>query len=404
MRKSFRRLAGSLAGIVAGGLLATAALPAGTARAATGADRCPTGYFCGFTGTSGDGTMFKTKTNMPTLGTWDDRIRSYTNRGTTFACLYTEPNYSVVGDDAYYWSEAPGGPGTYAWSTGFDREISSVKFVRTERECSQNAYPQWYSEPAPVPAGFSDLDGNGRSDLLVRDAVGRLWFLPGDGSGRLVGSGWNALTALTRHGDLSGDGREDLLARDKGGVLWLYPGRGNGTFGARASVGSGWNAMAELRAAGDLSGDGRADLLARDRNGVLWLYPGRGNGTFAARKSNGSGWHAMNRLVGTGDLTRDGRADLLARDTGGRMWLYPGRGTGTFAARTLLGGGWGAMRDLVGVGSYDGDATNDLVTVTDESYRGGHPGWLLGYRGTGAGTFQRAAELNGEWWSLNGAY
>ncbi|URM88732.1 FG-GAP-like repeat-containing protein [Streptomyces sp. MRC013] len=402
MRIPVRRLVGSLAGLVVGGLVA-ATLPAQTAQAATGSYRCPAGYFCGFTGTSGDGTMFKTNTSMATLGTWDNRIRSYVNRSPTFACLYTEPHYSLSGD-AYVSSEAPAGPGEYAWTPAFDRRISSVRLVRTERECTQSAYPRWYAETAPGAAGFGDLDGDRRSDVLVRDAVGRTWFLPGDGTGRLVGSGWNAMTALTRHGDFSGDGREDLLARDRDGVLWLYPGRGDGAFTTRRSVGSGWNAMNHLVGPGDLTGDGRADLLARDTGGRLWLYPGRGDGAFTTRRSVGSGWNAMNHLVGPGDLTGDGRADLLARDTGGRLWLYPGRGDGAFASRRLLGGGWNVMKNLVGVGSYDGDGVSDLLTVTDEAYRGGMPGWLLGYRGTGTGAFLRGTELDGDWWGLNGVH
>jgi peptidase inhibitor family I36 len=144
-----------------GGLTA-AALPAQTAQAASGADRCPSGYFCGFTGTHGDGTMFKTSADMPTLGSWDNRIRSFTNRGSHFACLYTEPGYSLEGADATYWPESPNA-GTYHWSSSLDRKISSIKLVRTERECSQNAYPNWHSDagskaalpslriPLPVP-------------------------------------------------------------------------------------------------------------------------------------------------------------------------------------------------------------------------------------------------------------
>lgn len=53
------------AGLLMGSLTA-AALPAQTAQAASGADRCPSGYFCGFAGTHGDGTMF----TRPLDGEW----------------------------------------------------------------------------------------------------------------------------------------------------------------------------------------------------------------------------------------------------------------------------------------------------------------------------------------------
>ncbi|MFI9588449.1 FG-GAP-like repeat-containing protein [Streptomyces sp. NPDC052236] len=402
--KRKRRGFAAVAGLLMGGLMA-AVLPAQTAQAASGYDRCPTGYFCGFTGTSGDGTMFKTKVNMPTMGSWDNKIRSYTNRAGQISCLYTQANYSLSGPDGSYWAEDPNSPGEGSWSSHLDRAISSIKWVRTERECSQNAYPRWWPETAPKAAGFGDLDNNRTPDILVRDGVGRLWFLPGDNSGRLVGNGWNAMTALTRHGDLTGDGREDLLARDKSGTLWVYPGRGNGTFGARTSVGTGWNAMTAIKAAGDLTGDGRKDMLARDTTGRLWLYPGRGNGAFAARKSLGTGWNAMNQLIGSGDMNGDAKADLLARDTTGKLWFYPGTGKGGFGVRKLLGSGWQVMQTMLAVGSFDGDAKNDLLTITNDKYLGGHPGWLLGYRlSTTAPSFLRAQELDGDWWGLNSAY
>ena len=46
--------------------------------------------------------------------------------------------------------------------------------------------------------------------------------------------------------DLDGDGKADLLARDTSGVLWFYPGNGKGSFSTRTRLGSGWNAMTAL--------------------------------------------------------------------------------------------------------------------------------------------------------------
>jgi hypothetical protein len=52
-------------------------------------------------------------------------------------------------------------------------------------------------------------------------------------------AGWNACT-IRGPGDFSGDGRPDILARDAAGSLWLYPGNGTGGVTARTLVGSGW--------------------------------------------------------------------------------------------------------------------------------------------------------------------
>ncbi|MFF3843340.1 FG-GAP-like repeat-containing protein [Streptomyces sp. NPDC001930] len=405
MRKTAKRLLASVTGVLAGGLLA-ATLPAQTAQASSWMDRCPSGYFCGFSGTSGQGTMLKTSKSMATLGTWDNKIRSYTNKSSAIACVYSDPNYSLNGANSTYFPVSPNGSG-HDYDASLDRTISSVKMVLTENECSGDAYPWWISDPGTRSAGFGDLDNNRRADVLSRDLAGRLWFLPGDGTGRFVGGGWNAMTAMTRHGDFTGDGREDLVTRDRAGKLWLYPGNGAGRFGARKNIGTGWNGMSALTAVGDLSGDGKADLVARDGAGKLWLYPGRGNGSFGARKAIGGGWQVMNLVVGSGDMNRDGKADLVARDSAGKLWFYPGRNNGTLGARTLIGGGWQVMEYVFAVGSYDGDGTNDLVTSTNERYQGGLPGRLLGYRGSAtAPTILRPVQqLNGwTWWKQNGVF
>ncbi|HEU4676731.1 MAG TPA: VCBS repeat-containing protein, partial [Motilibacteraceae bacterium] len=118
--------------------------------------------------------------------------------------------------------------------------------------------------------------------------------------------GWSVMSALTGVGDLSGDGRPDLLARDAAGVLWLYPGTADGSLGARTMVGrSGWSVMSALTGVGDLSGDRRPDLLARDGAGALWLYPGTAERSLGARTLVGrSGWQVMTALVGTPPVSR----------------------------------------------------------------------------------------------------
>jgi hypothetical protein len=46
--------------------------------------------------------------------------------------------------------------------------------------------------------------------------------------------------------DFTGDSKADLVARDSSGVLYIYPGTASGGFGSRIRLGSGWNAMTAL--------------------------------------------------------------------------------------------------------------------------------------------------------------
>jgi hypothetical protein len=154
---------------------------------------------------------------------------------------------------------------------------------------------------------LSTLTVHGTGDVVARDASGVLWYYRGGGDARpfaarvKVGAGWNAYNSLVGAGDLTGDGRADLLARDASGVLWLYPGTPSTTapFGARAKVGTGWGIYNALLVPGDLTGDGRADIVGRDAWGVLWLYRGTGDAAapYAARVNVGTGWGAYNALI-----------------------------------------------------------------------------------------------------------
>ena len=58
---------------------------------------------------------------------------------------------------------------------------------------------------------------------------------------RKIGSGWTNASQLTGPGDVTGDGKVDLILKDAAGVLWVYPGTGTGSFGTRTKVGTGWS-------------------------------------------------------------------------------------------------------------------------------------------------------------------
>ena len=208
---------------------------------------------------------------------------------------------------------------------------------------------QDYTVITPLTA----LRADGTGDLVARDTSGTLWYYPAGGNpskpllGRLkVGTGWNAFNGLWGARDLTGDGKADLVARDAAGVLWLYAGTGTPSkpFLAKQKIGSGWNTFKTLVSTGDLTGDGKADLVARDAAGVLSLYKGTGSATapLAARTQIGTGWQIYNTLAGPSDLDRDGIGDLVARDAAGALWLYKGTGKATapLAARTQIGKGW----------------------------------------------------------------
>ncbi|WP_314612210.1 FG-GAP-like repeat-containing protein [Streptomyces stackebrandtii] len=408
MRSVVKRGLASVLGLATLGVLGvTTAAPAQAA-----VSDCPSGYFCAWKTDNATGTMFKTNESAATLGEWNNAFRSVVNHTSQVACLYDKENYalSVQGDTDF--AVSPGNTGGYlAFGTP---NTGSLKFVGTTRECDGDAYPAWQSETAPETAGFGDLNGDRKADVLVRDEAGRLWFLPGDRTGRMVSTGWNDFDALTRHGDVSGDGREDVIAREKAtGKLWLHPGTGTGGFGARVLIGTGgWNGMDRITAFGDLTADGRSDLLAVEKTtGKLWMYPSTPTGTLGTRVLLGTGgWNAMNALVGAGDMNGDGHPDLIAREAStAKLWLYPSTATGTLGARVLIGsGGWNRLGSFLAVGDFSGDGRADLAAISGSSFVidgvPGQQGWLVTYAGLGTGALAAGQTVDPDWDDLNGAF
>ncbi|MCL2553886.1 MAG: N-acetylmuramoyl-L-alanine amidase, partial [Actinomycetia bacterium] len=97
--------------------------------------------------------------------------------------------------------------------------------------------------------GIGDFTGDGKGDMIARDSSGGLYLYTGTGKAAApfaaklkIGTGWQTYNALVGAGDLSGDGKPDLVGRDASGTLWLYKGTGSTTspYAARVKVGTGW--------------------------------------------------------------------------------------------------------------------------------------------------------------------
>jgi len=85
-------------------------------------------------------------------------------------------------------------------------------------------------------AGTGDFNGDGRDDILWRNSTGAVTNWLGTASGGFVSNDSNALAqmasswAIVGTGDYNGDGRDDILWRNANGALTDWLGKANGGF------------------------------------------------------------------------------------------------------------------------------------------------------------------------------
>jgi len=193
----------------------------------------------------------------------------------------------------------------------------------------------------------SNLASTPTPDIVVRRASdGEGFVVPTGGlihfpAATTVASGVSGATQLAVSPDLTGDGRSDLLVRQADGSVAVRPGTAAGTFGAATRVITAFRGLDQVLAPGDLDGDGRNDLAARNpATGALKVFLQKASGAFH-RTTSGRRWNRFDLITAAGDLDGDGHADVVARDAGGHLWLHAGRGDGSFAKGVRIPGHFG---------------------------------------------------------------
>lgn len=266
--------------------------------------------------------------------------------------------------------------------------------------------------PAPVLKAKSDIDGDGKSELLWWNSMeGRFGFWLMDGSSVRQTSN----QPLTRGyyspaaGDFDANGRLDIIWTSNVRDIWLWQGTGSGAF-VSTRLGS-YTDDWKISGAGDLNGDGKSDLLwtnqVEGRFGY-WLMDGASI-LQVANMPLTRGYY----IAATGDVNADGRLDVFWTSSKGDLWLWASSSAiGQFTS-TFLGnysGGW----NVAGAGDVDGDGKHDLLWQNELNGRFGY--WLMdgasvrsmasmpvagGYRIASTGDFNADGRVDLLWTSAN---
>jgi hypothetical protein len=198
----------------------------------------------------------------------------------------------------------------------------------------------------------ADLNGDGKPDLVVANqcVAGNC---ANNGAGVLLGNGDGTFQPAVNYdsgpapasvavSDLNGDGKPDIVVVNEGGPVDVLLGNGDGTFQGAMSYGLPGQSPAFVVVA-DLNGDGKQDLVvagggtsnsscnAAVTAGVLL---GNGDGTFQSADS-----YCLDRGNGTSvavaDLNGDGKVDLVTAD-GNNYFISVLLANGTASTTTVL--------------------------------------------------------------------
>lgn len=97
------------------------------------------------------------------------------------------------------------------------------------------------------PIAVGDFDGVAGDDMLALQSNGDLWLYRGNGAGgwaslngTRIGTGFTQYSDVFSPGDFNGVPGNDLLVRAPDGRLYLIPGTGTGEIGTRVQIDSGW--------------------------------------------------------------------------------------------------------------------------------------------------------------------
>ena len=238
---------------------------------------------------------------------------------------------------------------------------------------------------SPEDVAVTDLNGDGKADLVVATGNNSVSVLLGSGNGTFPTHveypvPGHPIAIVT--GDFNGDGKADVATVDEfQSEITILLGNGDGTLQGHQEYATGAHPVALATA--DVNGDGKLDIIVADLNdNKVAVLLGNGDGTFKAHVDYATGNGPSG--VAIGDFNKDGKLDLvIANNTDATAAILLGNGDGSFQGPIPFPVAVGA--NSVVTGDFNADGKLDLAVGTSNK----QVSILLG---NGDGTFQNHKE------------
>ncbi len=252
------------------------------------------------------------------------------------------------------------------------------------------------SQTFPVPAAgisrtyeFHDFNGDLRKDLLVLSSDGKNQLFIASANGEFRSQDISAMPIASaklltpaeqelHFADVDGDGRTDIIVRPMNGSplkVWLCQGTSFAEAAGFASTDAGIANTAGTILMRDFNGDGRADVMRRGIDGKNILFLSDGTRFAKSAELNGINLNANTvRVIDDADFDGDRRIDVLVLTPGKDVAQLYVQADGGFQSTEipLLQQGekvvTPALADIV-VLDADGDGSRDLLLISSDVNR-----------------------------------